>query len=41
VVVTPNGFENFTSFLPSELDDIEKTMMQQGILQKFPPKPAN
>ncbi len=40
VVVTADGVENFTDFLPSELDDIERAMKQDGILQKFPPKPA-
>ncbi|MGH9721729.1 MAG: aminopeptidase P N-terminal domain-containing protein, partial [Bryobacteraceae bacterium] len=39
VVVTGMGFENFTSFLPSELDDIEKTVRGEGIVQKFPPSP--
>jgi Xaa-Pro aminopeptidase len=37
VVVTENGVENFTDFLPSELDDIEKLVGQGGMLQKFPP----
>jgi Xaa-Pro aminopeptidase len=41
VVVTANGMENFTDFLPSALDDIEKTVKQGGIVQKVPPKPAN
>jgi Xaa-Pro aminopeptidase len=36
VVVTENGVENFTDFLPSELDEIEKLVGQGGILQKFP-----
>jgi Xaa-Pro aminopeptidase len=37
VVVTENGVENFTDFLPSELDDIEKLVGKDGIVQKFPP----
>jgi Xaa-Pro aminopeptidase len=37
VVVTESGVENFTDFLPSELDDIEALMLQDGILQKVPP----
>ena len=37
VVVTATGVENFTDFLPSELDEIEKLVGQGGILQKFPP----
>lgn len=40
VVVTETGVENFTSFLPSELDAIERAVKGEGILQKFPPAPA-
>ena len=36
VVVTQNGVENFTDFLPSELDDIEALMEEEGVLQKVP-----
>ena len=40
VVVTQNGYENFTDFLPSELDDLEKAVKQgAGVVQKFPPGP--
>lgn len=39
VVVTEKGYENFTDFLPSELDDIEKLMKEEGILQKVPVQP--
>ncbi len=35
-VVTEAGFENFTDFLASELDEIEKTVGTGGIVQKFP-----
>jgi hypothetical protein len=28
--------ENFTDFLPSELDEIEKLVGQNGLLQKAP-----
>ena len=38
VVVTDKGYENFTSFLPSELDEIEKQIGQGGMLQAFPPQ---
>jgi len=38
VVVTENGVENFTDFLPSELDAIEKLVGQNGLLQKAPPR---
>jgi Xaa-Pro aminopeptidase len=37
VVVTEMGVENFTDFLPSELDDIEKLVGSGGIVQKVPP----
>jgi len=41
IVVTENGFENFTDFLPSELDDIEKLMNEEGVVQKVPPVPLS
>ena len=37
VVVTENGVENFTDFLPSELADIEKLVQEKGVVQKVPP----
>ena len=37
VVITESGYENFTDFLPSELDEIEKLVGQKGLLQAFPP----
>jgi Xaa-Pro aminopeptidase len=37
VVVTDDGVENFTDFLPSELDDIEKLVGTGGVVQKVPP----
>lgn len=40
IVVTESGYENFTAFLPSELDDIEKLMKEEGVVQKTPPSPA-
>ena len=39
VVVTEDGVENFTDFLPSNLDDIEKLMEEEGVVQKVPPSP--
>jgi Xaa-Pro aminopeptidase len=39
VVVTDKGVENFTDFLPSELNDIEKLVGIGGVVQKFPPVP--
>jgi Xaa-Pro aminopeptidase len=40
IVVTPAGFENFTDFLPMELDDMEKLVREKGIVQTAPPVPA-
>ena len=40
VAVTEGGVENFTEFLPSELDAIERAVRGEGIVQKFPPAPA-
>ena len=37
IVITVNGYENFTDFLPSELDEIEKLVGKKGLLQSFPP----
>jgi Xaa-Pro aminopeptidase len=37
VVVTEDGVENFTAFLPSELEDIERLVGQGGIVQRLPP----
>jgi Xaa-Pro aminopeptidase len=39
IVITAAGYENFTSFLPTELDEIEKLVGQGGMLQAFPPAP--
>ena len=39
VVVTAKGCENFTDFLPSKLEEIEKVIVGSGILQQFPPRP--
>jgi Xaa-Pro aminopeptidase len=36
IVITETGYENFTDFLPTELDEIEKLVGQNGILQAFP-----
>jgi Xaa-Pro aminopeptidase len=40
VVVTDKGYENFTDFLPSELEEMEKLVGQGGMLQAFPPIPT-
>ena len=36
---TEQGVENFTDFLPSELDDIERLVGNGGLVQRFPPIP--
>jgi Xaa-Pro aminopeptidase len=36
IVITEDGYENFTHFLPTELDDIEKLVGQGGIIQSYP-----
>jgi Xaa-Pro aminopeptidase len=36
IVITENGYENFTHFLPGALDDIEKLVGQGGIIQSYP-----
>ncbi len=41
VVVTEKGVENFTHFLPSELDAMEKLVQEKGVVQKVPPIPAS
>jgi Xaa-Pro aminopeptidase len=41
VVVTESGVENFTDFIPMELDDMEKVVREKGIVQQFPPVPAS
>jgi Xaa-Pro aminopeptidase len=37
IVVTEHGYENFTEFLPSELDEIEKLVGRGGMLREFAP----
>lgn len=37
VVVTEDGVENFTDFLPSELDDLEALTQEEGVVQRVPP----
>jgi len=37
VVVTDNGVQNFTDFLPSELNEMERLVQEKGVVQKVPP----
>ena len=36
-VVTETGVENLSAFVPSKIDDIEKTMKEEGVVQFRPP----
>ena len=36
VVITETGYENFTDFLPTELDEIQKLVGHDGIVQTYP-----
>lgn len=40
VAVTAEGVENFTDFIPARLEDIERVMSEEGVLQKRPPTPS-
>ena len=37
IIVTQDGIENLTELAPLELDDVEKLMEEDGLLQKLPP----
>ena len=36
-VVTDTGFENFTAFMPTTLEELERTVRLKGITQDYPP----
>jgi Xaa-Pro aminopeptidase len=38
VVVTEEGIESFTGFVPLDLDDVEALMRQDGMIQAYPPE---
>ena len=41
IVITATGYENFTEFLPAELDDLEAVVRKGGgVVQKYPAGPA-
>ncbi len=40
IVITPDGYENFTEFLPTELDAIERLVGKGGIALQLQPPPA-
>jgi Xaa-Pro aminopeptidase len=36
LLITEDGYENFTADAPLELDDVERTIVQAGMLQSYP-----
>jgi hypothetical protein len=40
LLITEDGFENFTAAAPLELDDVERTIAQAGMLQSYSAIPA-
>ena len=40
-MITANGYENFTDFLPTELSELEKLVGQGGIALKLQPASEN
>ena len=36
IVITEDGFENFTADAPLELDDVEALMKEEGMVQRYP-----
>jgi Xaa-Pro aminopeptidase len=41
ILITHDGYDNFTAFLPTELGEIEKLVGQGGMLQQFPMSTEN
>ena len=41
IVVTETGFENFTHFIPMELDAMEAMVKEKGLVQKVPAGPSD
>ena len=39
IVVTADGYENFTDFLPTELNELERLVGQGGIALRLQPVP--
>jgi Xaa-Pro aminopeptidase len=38
IVITETGYENLSSFVPIEIDAIEKLMAEQGLFEKYAPR---
>ena len=34
ILITPNGYENMSAFLPMEVADIEKLMAEKGLTER-------
>jgi Xaa-Pro aminopeptidase len=41
IVVTDTGYENFTHFIPMELDAMEALVKEKGLVQKVPAGPSD
>jgi Xaa-Pro aminopeptidase len=41
IVVTETGYENFTAFIPMELDAMEALVKEKGLVQKVPAGPSD
>ena len=41
IVITETGFENFTHFIPMELDAMEAMVKEKGLVQKVPAGPSD
>jgi Xaa-Pro aminopeptidase len=40
IMVTETGVENFTDFIPMELDEMERLVQEKGVVQGVPPVPS-
>jgi Xaa-Pro aminopeptidase len=38
-LVTADGVENLSAFVPSRIEDVQRTIAQPGMVQGFPPTP--
>jgi Xaa-Pro aminopeptidase len=38
ILITETGYENLSSFVPVEIDEIEKLMAQPGMFEKYTPR---
>jgi len=40
ILITESGYENLSSFVPIEMDAIEKVMAEPGMFEKYVPRKA-